>query len=73
MFFRLLFVGPLKFFVWCEKYHYRLILFRTDSTLSPSFLFRTRSCILGFLLLGALQLCLLFKLFGILAGSCPAV
>lgn len=69
MVFRLLFVWSLELFVWPEKYDYRLILFRTDSTLPPSFLFRTRICILGFLLLGALKLFLFFKVFGILGGA----
>lgn len=69
MVFRFLFVWSLELFVWPEKYDYRLILFRTDSTLPASFLFRTRICILGFLLLGALKLFLFFKVFGILGGA----
>lgn len=69
MVFRPLFVWSLELFVWPEKYDYRLILFRTDSTLPPSFLFRTRICILGFLLLGPLKLFLFFKVFGILGGA----
>lgn len=69
MVFRFLFVWSLELFVWPEKYDYSLILFRTDSTLPPSFLFRTRICILGFLLLGALKLFLFFKVFGILGGA----